>query len=1256
MSKYCCFFCPQKDYAEKDIEDPCPKCGRPYGFILGSPPSTIAGYRIIRTLGRGFYGAAYVAKGGPFGRTFVLKISPKDFYTFFSKPAFTDETRIHAELSETAEHIVKISDAFEQTIEFTDGGNTKLDCYVTVLDFVDGELLKRYLTGEIVASAAEICQIAIDLLRIRAEFEANTVNHNDLHAENLIVEKLKPEVRRPNAICDSIRVKAIDLGSVSDDSKSTESRHGDLMFIASHVDLLLERLLHNPTSLDDRDFRIALALQAIVHGLQSGPQNIRLPNLGDLIAQIQEAYDRASHPWRPWNFPFQLKGFADHYNAQTLDSWNVPKLLVDPEKRWLSEISVSGPQIITGMRGCGKTMLLRALDIHARAARHEDESPDKILNRLRCDGFVGLFVSAQRLLDLRQQSLYRLEYRLSRLFVNYALQAVRALLHLKDVSPDSVALGAHKRLATAVADYLEGAEDLRHAVSIEDLERRLTSVLVMVIRDADRYSVRTAPAEVFTHLAREFCSCSEVFQSATVFFLLDDVSTRYLELDKVGELLSALLFQSPTCAFKFTSEWQTIELGLKSPGREHPIREGRDLTVFDLGGDVFRTVNSQGSRGKEFVSNILLQRAVLHPSHPNKRKPAELLGDVHLEQVAREIASAKDTSDLKKKVYRGLSCLANVCVGDLGDVIKLYEEIVRRAPTHGPLPISAEVQSECFRDLGARRLYDLNRRKGLFKDHALAFAEAAHELLVRSHRKGKSRGQETPRLRQYSSIYVRVTADDESKVKQQIDSLRQLIDASVFVFTGGSPRTKTKDSNPIQQFILSYRKIYGLPAFIGLADRDRFELSGADLEEWLSKPSAAKEILLRNQINSEIEAGLIPNVVDASRESSEGNHNLSSNDCNEASFVESEAQEAVALEQRELFEQQPSAILRTDTKLRAKPIDVSVTLLSHSELAELALGGALVGLGFEDRTLASNQFLAGKTTPPVVHAVRYSLRGHSESILRSWATTSSLVREVNYTHHPRDLPEIDGLALIDISGLTKPTIFTAIRKELTTKGRVIVCHASALNHYPLEEDLGRLFAAEKSERTTDFLSKLAEVLTGEIGPYEAVTLVDEESDPSRNRALLAFASPKHERLFSLLDRREFDYIEVIEPAKDSPRARVAGFAADFVSKNYPNTRVVRIDTDDLIGLVRYLDGQYLDVYAGGGSNLELGLTGSKLQAVACAILSSRRKIAQAWYLSPKEFDAKRFSSGVGPIRIFDIRLSAADVGLQGVTGEHAKIP
>lgn len=1224
MSKYCCFFCPENDYSDKNLEDLCKHCNRPYGYPLSSHPSQIRDYIVTRDLGRGFYGAAFVAERGPFKRKFVLKIAPVEFYKFFNKTSFDKETQHHARLAEAAEHVVGIDDRFDEEIIFADG--TKLLCHVTVLDFVNGDLLRDYLDGAKIPTAATICQIAIDLLRIRAEFESNELNHNDLHAENLIVEELTPTARRQNAIDDSIRVKAIDLGSISDASKSGVGRQGDLLFIAEHVDGLLDKLLVNPSELEDRDYRTALALQGIIHSLLSDAQNLRQPNPNDLISQIEDAFSRAAQPWKPWSAPFKLKGFGDHYNAQTLVSWDVPQLLVDPEGRWLSEVTKPGPQIITGMRGCGKTMLLRALDIHARASVGKNEDATKAIERIKEDGFVGLFVSAQRLLDLRQ-STAKLEHRLTRLFVYYALQAARALMHLRDLDAQIVLPNAHTKLSSAVADFLEGAE-LKEASSVDDLERRLERIAVMTSRGSTDFLVKQSPADVFQHLAEQFKSCTTVTANSSVFFLLDDVSTRYLELERIDEILSALLFQSPACAFKFTSEWQTIELGLRSPGRIHPIRVDRDLAVFDLGADVYDTINSSGKgRGEDFVEKILQQRANFHISHP-KYSPRDLLGDVPLEQVAKEIASSSSTSKEKKQAYRGLSCLTSVCVGDIGDVIKLYEEIIKRASTNRTrmtLPISDALQADCFQAISSRRLYDLNRRGGYYKNHALAFAQAAHDLLTRSYREAIRHNQATPRLRQYSSLYVRVTTDNQESLRQQIDQLRELIDAGVFVYAGGAPRAKTKDSNPMQQFKLSYRKIYGLAAFIGLADRDRFELSGEDLGDWLENPN--KDILLRNQIKNEVDSGLdiantspvtIPPFV-------------------ESIPAESNYQASLFQEGVELGQSEPTK--SSSGGSAAKSINVNVAEIDLSALERMEIGGTLVGLGFEDRTLASNKLLAANVKSGLVHAIRYDHAGHATAIKRSWKAAGREVSEVEYRTAMLALPRFSGLALIDISGLSKPLIFSAIRRELQENGRVLVCHMSAEQHYPLQADLESIFTAEKAKDPIALLESLGNVLKGEEGPYKDVRLLDEDVDLSRSRALLAFASAKHERLSSLLDQREFDYVEVIAPTGDEPRARVANYAAEFVCQNFQNSKVTRVPGYDLKAMMEYLDTRYLDIYGTAGANIEIGLTGSKIQAVAAAILSARRKVAQAWYLSPAKFDEARFSAGVGEARIYDITVS-----------------
>lgn len=536
--------------------------------------------------------------------------------------------------------------------------------------------------------------------------------------------------------------------------------------------------------------------------------------------------------------------------------------------------------------------------------------------------------------------------------------------------------------------------------------------------------------------------------------------------------------------------------------------------------------------------------------------------------------------------------------------------------------------------MSSLRLYDLNRRQGYFKDHALTFAKASHDLLVRSHKEAQKRGTERPRLRQYSSIYVRVTADDEAKRTQQIDRLRELIDASVFVFAGGAPRTKTKDSNPIQQFILSYRKIFGLGAFIGLADRDRFELSGEDLEQWLENPARAENILIRNRIKNKPTVDSGPEIGDEKLDDeSDGDveaiehHSVSPTDA------------ARTLEHPDLFADMASSEeVELSPSPPPKPIDVRVAELTPDDLASVEIEAVLTGLGFEDRALGSNQFLVENISVRKIWAIRYQQEGYAERIVDAWRDVNMVPTEVPYRSGLALFPELDGLAVVDVSGLSKPLIFSAIRRELTQKGRVFVCHAAAENYYPLQVDLENLFSAEQSDDPMIFLEKLSKVLTGEMPPYEDMRLLSESSDPSRARALFAFSSPKHERIFTLLDRREYDYIDIASSNEDTPRARVSRFAADFLSKNYSNARTSLVGTDSLQKLVQHLDDKYWEVYGIGGANIELGLTGSKMQAVAAAVLASRRKIAQAWYISPRRFDENRFSQGVGKIRMYEIRV------------------
>lgn len=1225
MGRYSCFWCPQSDFTDKNLEDQCPNCGRPYGYPLSKAPSVIGDYKIVKALSRGFYAATFLAEKGQYIKTScVLKVSPKKMYDVFQDKNFMRECENHQRVAKETTHLVKIADAFEREVTF---GNETLACFISELEYVEGDLLQTYLNGSKPVSAAAVAQIAIDLLRLRKELRTREVYHNDLHPENIMIKKLPPESGREYTAVDrSCLVVALDLGSVADGSGSVPGgKPGDLQRIAGHLNELVKNLLKDPDTLNDQEYRVADALQYIIGSISASAQNQRTPEEEELMEQIREAYNHSIERWKPWTGGISLKNFNAFYNAQTLQPSHVYRLFVDAGG-WLNRISGPGPQIITGMRGCGKTMLLRALQFHARAVQQESGSREDALTTVKADDFVGLFVSAQRLMDLPDGEVTGDRDMFSRLVLAFGREAVRAILHLKDIDETTVETHAHEILASAIADCVQEPNGLAGVTSLYDLDNVLGRLLL-----GDSSST-SPPGDAFPYLAEAVRRCSPTWSNSRVLFLLDDVSTRYLSDEKSEQLASALLFQNDICAFKLTSETQTVELVFSGGG--HPVRTGRDLEIFDLGAEVYEKIKARGNAGTHFVEDILRNRAQYYDTHP-KSSPGKVLGNVDLEGIARKIGATPPTSADRKKIYYGLKALALVCVGDIGDVISLYDLILKKSD--GSVPVSKEIQSECFQDFCARRLYELNRRHDFFKNAATSFAEASHERLIQSCR------DTSPRIRQYSSLYVNITTGD---LQEQREHLLQLIDAGVFVFVGGAPRAKTRDSNPSQQFKLAYRKIYGLSNFIGLADRDRFELSGPDLEQWLTSPS--KKGLLHSVRTETFEQDEDEAEVELSPESVEEN----------GSFADAEISVGADYVQIDFDSLNSSSeVVPTEPSFLPEIMSPFVEVKAHGDADSFPIDTVVTALGFEERTLESTRRIFSKTRPTEALVVQYNEPGYGQEIAEIISSAGSRLTMVNYKEAAsgNELYSLQGNVLVDITGMAKPVIFRIIRNELRTKQKIWLCYTEAADYYPADDDLNPILS---DTGVDDFsrLERLKHILTGEKGPYQLVSLLESDSDEARQRTLCAFSSAKHERLLFLLNNRDYDRIDIVEPNTSTMRGQAAHVVAEVAARNYVNSNIREIPVNDLEGLLEFITERYTELYTGQGLNFEMGLTGSKMQAVACAIVAATRKISRCWYVEPAAFDPLRFTKGTGDTYFYCI--SSRQLGCDDMNSPrdpHAKV-
>nr|WP_320037611.1 AarF/UbiB family protein [uncultured Bacteroides sp.] len=1217
MEKYCCFNCPQSDYSEKSLTDLCPKCSLPYGFPLneGSAPKEIDNYKVIKALSRGFYGATYIVEKKTSIRTkkMVFKVVPQKVYEFFGKN-FEDECRFHAIAADGAQHIVDIDEIFDTEINF---GDTIISCHVAILEYIEGDTLKSLLESSEPLKASTIGQIAIDLLKILSELHTKQLFHNDLHPGNIILQKLKDDYKRVGELDEYIKAVAIDFGSLRDKTQSGDNsnRVGDLHWVARTLNILSQKILENPYNSEERDYRLAGLLEERAHILFPRVTSQRIYEFDEVITQIKNAFIQVDSPWRQ---TLNLRNFKDSYNAQTMAPWFVPNLLVDDDDRWISEISNKGPQVITGMRGCGKTMLLRALQFHARAIPR-DSSVEKndsklIVKRLQSEEYLGLYVSCTRLLDKLGEQDQPLHEPFTRLFLAYALEAINAIRHLRELDRTIINQNSFKIIAEAITSHVEGTVELSKLLLEHEIEKYIKNAINSLSKGEEKFTIKANPAIVFPQLANAFRMCSTIWQNSYIFFLLDDVSTRFLNDQNIIRLVSSLLFQNEFCSFKFTTEAQTLEMVINSPGNIEQARIGRDYNVFDLGYQVNEKVHSNKKDGIAFVEKILYKRANFHNSHPKNITPSQILGDASLQSIAENIAKPSKASE-KKGLYHGITALAGVCVGDIGDIITLYEMILKKR--NFETPVSPVNQNECYLELCNSRLFDIDRRESRLFDFAEAFAEAAHYLLIQSYKQSKKTSN--IRLRQYSSIFINVSNGDTIKQYKQV---RELIDAGIFNFSGGpqASRTNRQGVKPQQQFKLTYRKLYGINKHIGLAQSDRFELSGESLEEWLNNPKKGKDILIRNlkKGTDEIEVDGLADIDDSSKVELDKPYQMS--------FFDEDLFGDETDDQDEI----------TTIENIAKDKTPNVSTITYSKLKKNGIYQIMVGLGFEECTLKSFENIL-QIAPQNATLIKFKEEGKSKEMVDRLSSLNVVMNTVEYSDViTGNLNLYSENTLFDITGLPQSIIFTSIRNSLINQENVNFAYTSAEIYYPLNEDIETLLLKHEAKDKTYFLESLSDILKGEQGPYKLIPLLPKEINPAARRVLVAFSSPKHERLFTLLDEREYDKILIIVPTEDGPRNKLARIAAEVVVRKFNHAEIKEFGGDSLQELMKYLSLQYQKYFINNNYSFEIAITGNKLQTVACAAICATYKVNQCWYLQPTEWDSKRFTQGYGDTQLYSI--------------------
>ena len=137
---------------------------------------TIAGYRIIRELGRGGMAIVYLAEHELLQKKFALKILHHEFARNSNiRGRFLKEARIMAGMSHSG--IVKV-------INLIDAG----DIVAIVMEYIDGETLKEYLDRKARLSQTEIVGIFLQMLKAVEYAHNQNIVHRDLKPANFMID------------------------------------------------------------------------------------------------------------------------------------------------------------------------------------------------------------------------------------------------------------------------------------------------------------------------------------------------------------------------------------------------------------------------------------------------------------------------------------------------------------------------------------------------------------------------------------------------------------------------------------------------------------------------------------------------------------------------------------------------------------------------------------------------------------------------------------------------------------------------------------------------------------------------------------------------------------------------------------------------------------------------------------------------------------------------------------------------------------
>lgn len=567
-------------------------------------------------------------------------------------------------------------------------------------DLIDGINLRTYLEDQSwPLDMAFIENLAEVILNVLYACHSVDVIHGDLHPGNILISN--PDTK---TIDKKRKIWVADFGYGG--SHNAKKPKDDFKQLTSIVLILLGKLQIHSLNKRDRIMHEKLKFFFSKRFTEVDPtQGNHVGNIAQLITDFRQLKIAALQEAESTNRPIQSEP-GDYLWAEAIgDKANEWKNLFVPEFLAAKDLLNKNITVLTGARGCGKTMAFKRLTVYM----------DKIIGESSgvsgSEEFIGFYVNCRNLIEAFPWIPDNLNRHIQAQIIHYF-----HLTWLNEVCNSIYSCFSEQNLqyhwlSHFILQYFpisyqiptEGEDTLVHIMSfLESEKEKCRSTEYNKRKDAEWELYKMD----FLDKLRLIVSNNTPWSSNHPFyFFLDDYTIPIIPRS-VQQTLNPIIFKRrDNLFFKISTEsFLSFE---RTSIRGKPLELHQDFELIDLANE---SLHQDAKQKKQLLERIFKPRIERHSDLKQKGISLEkLLGQTPYSsnELAWIIRKSAGKGPKKRIVYHGIDCFVGMWSSDVRLMIQMFVDLIRKASSDiekGNYIISEKIQNDVYRTSGGEFL------------------------------------------------------------------------------------------------------------------------------------------------------------------------------------------------------------------------------------------------------------------------------------------------------------------------------------------------------------------------------------------------------------------------------------------------------------------------------------------------------------------------------------------------------------------------